>query len=66
MPGWGYRLKYSTPLICSIKALFKSMSCQPLIRKNSYLNHNFPVGLAFIPCHRTPGSMLWVGAKLWY
>ena len=27
----------------------KSMSWQPLIKNNAYLEHNFPEGLAFIP-----------------
>ena len=31
------------------QVLLKSISWQPLIRKHSYLDHRYPVGLAFIP-----------------
>ena len=39
------------------------MSWEPLIRKHSYLDHRYPVGLAFIPWHRIPGSMPGGGAR---
>ena len=41
----------------------KSLSLQPLIKKHSYLDHRYPVGQAFIPRHRTQGSMLGDGAR---
>ena len=31
-------------------------SRSPYLDKHSYLDHRYPVGLAFIPWHRAPGS----------
>ena len=42
---------------------YSSVSWQPHIRKNSYLVHRYPVGLAFIPLHLTQGSMSGGGAR---
>ena len=50
MPGLGNRLESSTTLIISTKNSY-ALSIYvkvPFIRENSYLEHNFPVGLAFI------------------
>ena len=39
------------------KSFKKVIFLQLLIRKHSYLDHGYPVGLALIPRHRSPGSM---------
>ena len=50
-------------VLIPVKVFEKSISLQPLIREYSYLDHRYPVGLAFIPRHRTPGSMPGGGAR---
>ena len=51
-----YYIVGTTYYVCDI--FFKmSISRHLLIRMHSCLDHGYPVGLAFIPCHRTQGSM---------
>ena len=47
----------------SKKKIKKSITLQPLIRKHSHLDHRCPVGLAYIPLHRTQGSIPGVAAR---
>ena len=49
--GWGSRSESSTSLKCGTSVFFIVHNL--LIRKHSYLDIRYPVGLAFIPCHRT-------------
>ena len=46
----------------ALKFSRNSISRHPLLRMHSCLDHRYPVRLAFIPCHRTPGSMPMDGA----
>ena len=41
----------------------KFIGQQPLIRKHSYLDHRYPGGLAFIPCHRPSCSGMELGVQ---
>ena len=51
--GWGSRSEATA----SLKYGTSVFSRQRLIRKHSYLNNRYPVGLVLFPCHRTPVSL---------
>ena len=55
--------KCNFPPSCALKFLKWCISQQLLITKHSYLDHNYPRGLAFTPWPRSPGSMPRVGAR---